>query len=49
MNIKQQIAKLKKQIRLREIADDGYYLSRQYQEDNRTLYQLQKILRNQQH
>ena len=28
MNIKQKIARLKQQIRLRETADDGYYLSR---------------------
>ena len=32
MNIKQKIARLKQQIRLRETADDGYYLSRQYKE-----------------
>ena len=33
MNIKQKIARLKQQIRLRETADDGYYLSRQYKEN----------------
>lgn len=44
MNIKQKIAKLKQQIRLREIADDGYYLSRQYKEDTRALFELKKLL-----
>ncbi len=44
MNINQEIAKLKQQIKWREIADDGYYLSRQYQEDCRALYELKKML-----
>lgn len=45
MNIKQQITKLKQQIKLRELADDGYYLSRQYKEDNRALYELKNLLK----
>ncbi len=45
MNLKQQIAKLEQQMRLREIADDGYYLSRQYKEDSRALYELQTALK----
>lgn len=44
MNIKQKIARLKQQIRLRETADDGYYLSRQYKEDVRALYELERQL-----
>lgn len=44
MNIKQKIARLKQQIRLRETADDGYYLSRQYKEDARALYELERQL-----
>ncbi len=48
MNIKQQITKLKQQMRLREIADDGYYLSRQYREDTRALAELKKALRSSQ-
>lgn len=44
MNIKQQIARLKQQMRLREMADDGYYLSRQYREDTRALFELKKML-----
>ena len=48
MNIKQQIAKLKQQMRLREIADDGYYLSRQYKEDTRALSELKKMLHSSQ-
>ncbi len=44
MNIKQKIARLKQQIRLHETADDGYYLSRQYKEDARTLYELERQL-----
>lgn len=45
MNIKQQITKLKQQIKLRELADDGYYLSRQYKEDTRALYELKTLLK----
>lgn len=44
MNIKQKIARLKQQIRLRETADDGYYLSRQYKEDASALYELERQL-----
>ena len=36
--------RLKQQIRLRETADDGYYLSRQYKEDARALYELERQL-----
>lgn len=43
MNIKQQISKLKQQMKWHEIADDGYYISRQYQEDLHTLYQLENL------
>ena len=39
-----EIARLKQQIRLRETADDGYYLSRQYKEDARALYELERQL-----
>lgn len=45
MNIKQQITKLKQQIKLRELADDRYYLSRQYKEDTRALYELKTLLK----
>lgn len=46
MNIKTQIAKLKTQIRLNELSNDTYYLSRQYKEDYRALYELEKMLKN---
>lgn len=45
MNIKQQITKLKRQIKLRELADDGYYISRQYKEDTRALFELKMLLK----
>lgn len=45
MDIKQQIAKLKQQIKLHEIADDGYYISQQYKEDSRVLYELECLLK----
>lgn len=41
MNYIQQIELLKEAIRLREISDDGYYISRQYKEDMNRLYQLE--------
>lgn len=44
MNIRQKIAKLQKQIKLRELADDGYFISRQYREDCRALYELKRLL-----
>ena len=44
MNIKQQINKLKQEMKQHELADDGYYLSRQYKEDCQTLYELKKQL-----
>lgn len=46
MNIKNEILKLKKTIALHELADDGYYLSRQYKEDYRALAELQNLLKN---
>ena len=45
MNIRQKIATLQQQINLRQIADDGYFLSRQYQEDCRLLYHLKQSLK----
>lgn len=42
MNYTQQIELLKEAIRLREISDDGYYISRQYKEDMTRLYLLEK-------
>lgn len=45
MNIKNQIKQLEQQIKWREIADDGYYLSRQYKEDCQTMYQLKNQLK----
>ena len=43
MNINRQINRLLQEIRLRETANDSYYLSRQYQEDHRALYELRKL------
>lgn len=43
MNVKQEISRLKQQMKQREIADDGYYISRQYKEDMRILRSLEKI------
>ena len=45
MDINAEIIKLKKRMREQEISDDGYYLSRQYKEDRRTLYQLKCALK----
>ena len=52
MNIKQQIKELENLMNLYELADDGYYLSRQYKEHRRLLatlkYELnEKSSRNQ--
>lgn len=41
MTTQQEIEKLKQQIQLREIADDGYYISRQHKEDEKALAELQ--------
>ena len=41
MRLKQNITILKSQMRLDEIADDGYYISRRYQEDARRLGELE--------
>ena len=48
MNIKQQIKHLQQQINLRELSNDSYYLSQQYKEDCRTMYELKKLLAKQQ-
>ena len=45
MDINEKIIKLKQQIHRRTIADDGYYISRQYQKDEQTLYELQQKLK----
>ena len=45
MNVKQEIARLKQQIRLRELSNDSYYLSPQSREDSRAMYELQKLLK----
>jgi len=42
MSIKEDILRLEELMREREIADDGYYLSRQYKEDHRNLYLLKQ-------
>lgn len=44
MNIRQQINHLQQQINLRELSDDSYYLSPQYKEDHRRMYELKKCL-----
>ena len=41
MNYTQQIELLKEAIRIREMSDDGYYISRQYKEDMMRLYKLE--------
>ena len=46
-NTAQEIIALKEQIRLREIADDGYFLSKQYKEDCRQLFELENKHKNQ--
>ena len=45
MNIKQQINRLQQQINLRELANDGYYLSQQYKEDCQAIDELKKLLK----
>lgn len=40
MNLEQEIDNLKQQIKLREIADDGYYISRRRKEDEKALAEL---------
>jgi hypothetical protein len=42
MTIQEEILSLEQLMREREIADDGYYLSRQYKEDCHQLYLLKK-------
>lgn len=44
MNIRQKIAKLQQQINQRQLADDGYFISRQYREDCRAMYELKRLL-----
>lgn len=46
MKITQQIALLKEEIKIREIADDGYYLSLQYKEDQQRLHKLKNALKH---
>ena len=48
MNIKKQIHRLQQQINLRELANDSYYLSQQYKEDQHAMYELKKLLSQQQ-
>ena len=48
MDILQELEWLEKKMREREMADDGYYISRQYKEDCRMLYRLKKLLRREQ-
>ena len=45
MDINEKINRLKQQIKWRTIADDGYYLSMQYQKDEQALYELQQKLK----
>lgn len=45
MDIEQKIKELKQQIKLRQIADDGYFISFQYKEDCRELFELQTKLK----
>ena len=44
MDIREKILRLEEKMRNREIADDGYYISRQYHEDCWKLYELRKRL-----
>lgn len=46
MDINEQIEELKQQISIRELSDDGYYISSQYKEDCRRMLALQKLLNN---
>ena len=45
MDINEKINRLKQQIKWRAIADDGYYLSPQYEKDEQSLYELQQKLK----
>lgn len=45
MDINEKINRLKQQIKWRTIADDGYYLSPQYEKDEQDLYELQQKLK----
>jgi len=45
MDINEKINRLKQQIKIRTIADDGYYLSTQYEKDEQALYELQQKLK----
>ena len=44
MDITAEISRLEKLMHEREIADDGYYISRQYKEDCHRLYLLKSKL-----
>ena len=43
MDIEQQIEQLEQQMRINEIADDGYYLSLRYKEDSKKLEILRRL------
>lgn len=45
MSIEEEILRLKAHMEEQEIADDGYYLSRQYKEDCHQLYLLKSSLK----
>jgi len=45
VDISEKISRLSANMKLKEMSDDGYYLSRQYKDDCRQLYALQKLLR----
>jgi hypothetical protein len=45
MTIQSDITSLRAEIRLHELADDGYYLSLQYKEDCLRLYHLETALK----
>ncbi len=47
--IRRKIAIQKQRMQEREIGDDGYYLSRQYQEDSQTLYKLEQSVKELSH
>lgn len=47
--IRRKIAIQKQRMQEREIGDDGYYLSRQYQEDIREIYELEQSVKELSH
>ena len=44
-NLKQDLERLKNRIKFREMRADGYYVSRQYKEDCRRMFELEQELR----